>query len=127
MANTILGENIKYYSEIARSHKRVQHSVNASVKLDRLLRFMLKQKQGFGDLTKDESYERAVHKLNFWCKHETAASNWLMGEQKFPIAILRSLISDDSAGHINKRELPFVYSTLVSILVNCDSYKTNSL
>lgn len=115
LANELRGANIKYYSEIARSHKRVQHSVNASVKLDRLLQFLYKQKQDAGQNFMDDAHETAIQKLNFWCKMETAASSWLMGEQKIPITILRSLIGDDQGHLVNKEELPLVFSTLVSI------------
>lgn len=114
LTSQIRGANMKYFSEVARVHQKVQHSINASVKLDRLLSSLIKQKEEYGNKFMNETHEAAIHKINFWCKLETAASNWLLGEQKLPITILKSLISDEESTKFNKMELPLIYSILVS-------------
>lgn len=112
--NEIQGANVKYYSEVARAHGKVQHSVNASVKLSKLLNFLLVQKEDFGSSFTDQKHEEVIQKLNFWCKMETAASNWLLGDQRFPITILKLLAAEESESQVNKPDLPLIFSTLVS-------------
>lgn len=44
---------------------------------------------------------------------ETAASNWLVGEQKLSISILRSLVKNESSARFNSTKIPLVQSMLI--------------
>lgn len=104
----IEGENLQHFSEVARKHKAVQHSINAVVRLEGIVKKFQAQNDGSSDI------KVTLERLNYWYKVETAASAWILGQQKFAITTLKSLIVDENSSNWLEDKIPLLNSMLVS-------------